>query len=100
MPEPESFSQVLQSGYTLSYDKASKTWALNQVTPTSGLSSLWASLTRIKPTDDIKLPLWFQNPVQIPCTDFLTTIQDMDLSMDMKSKITEICINKTDNTGN
>ena len=30
---------------------------------------------------------------------FLTTIQEMNLSMDMKSKITEICVNKTDNTG-
>jgi|TARA_R110001599_G_scaffold212260_1_gene409870 hypothetical protein len=96
MPEPESFSQVLQSGYTLSYDKASKTWALNQVTPTSGLSSLWASLTG-QPTDKIT-PLVSKSGSN-SMHRFLTTIQDMDLSMDMKSKITEICINKTDNTG-
>ena len=30
---------------------------------------------------------------------FLTTIQEMDLPMGMKSKISEVCINKTDNTG-
>ena len=30
---------------------------------------------------------------------FLTTIQEMDLPMELKTAITEICVNKTDNTG-
>ena len=96
MPDPESFTQDIGSGYTVSYDKASMTWALNRVTPMSGVSSWWATLTN-QSTDDIKSLVSKSGPNAMH--RFLTTIQDMDLSMDLKTKITEICINKTDNTG-
>jgi len=76
-PNPDSFSQEVSNGYSVSYDQGSKTWALNKVTAVEGLAGFWATITN-KPT---------------------TTIQEMDLSMDLKSKITEICVNKTDNTG-
>ena len=95
-PDPDSFSQEIGSGYTVSYEQSSKTWALNRMTAVNGLAGFWASLTN-KPTEKATPLVWKSGPNSMH--RFLTTIQEMDLSMDMKSKITEICVNKTDNTG-
>ena len=95
-PNPDSFSQEIGDGYTVSYDQSSKTWALNKMTAVNGLAGFWATLTN-QPTEKAS-PLVFKSGPN-SMHRFLTTIQEMDLSMDLKSKITEICVNKTDNTG-
>ena len=95
-PDPDSFSQEVGDGYTVSYEQGSKTWALNKMTTVEGLAGFWASLTN-KPRQKA-IPLVSKSGPN-SMHRFLTTIQEMDLSMDMKSKITEICVNKTDNTG-
>ena len=95
-PNPPSFTQEVGEGYTLSYDQSSKTWALNKLTVKDGLSGFWAKLTGGEET--IPSPLISKSGPN-SMHRFLTTVQEMDLSMTMKSKITDICINKTDNTG-
>jgi hypothetical protein len=95
-PNPESFTQEIESGYSVSYDKSSKTWALNKMSVKNGLGGFWARLTggeEVVPT-----PLVSKSGPN-SMHRFLTTIQEMDLPMGMKSKISEVCINKTDNTG-
>jgi len=95
-PNPDSFSQEVSNGYSVSYDQGSKTWALNKVTAVEGLAGFWATITN-KPTQKATPLVSKSGPNSMH--RFLTTIQEMDLSMDLKSKITEICVNKTDNTG-
>ena len=95
-PNPTSFTQEIDGGYSVSYDQASKTWALNKMNPVNGVAGWWASLTS-QPTEKATPLVSKSGPNSMH--RFLTTIQEMDLSMDMKSKITEICVNKTDNTG-
>ncbi len=98
LPNPDSFNQEIGGGYSVSYDQSSKTWALNKMESVGGLTGWWTSLTNGgKPRDKI-VPLVSKSGAN-SMHRFLTTIQEMDLSMDMKSKITEICVNKTDNTG-
>lgn len=93
---PDSFSQEIGNGYTVSYEQGSKTWALNKMTAVNGLEGFWATITN-KPRE--KAVALVSKSGSNSMHRFLTTIQEMDLSMDMKSKITEICVNKTDNTG-
>ena len=95
-PNPDSFSQEVGDGYTVSYEQGSKTWALNKMTAVNGLAGFWASITN-QPREKAIALVSKSGPNSMH--RFLTTIQEMDLSMDMKSKITEICVNKTDNTG-
>ena len=95
-PDPDSFSQEVGDGYTVSYEQGSKTWALNKMAAVNGLEGFWATITN-KPRERA-IPLVSKSGPN-SMHRFLTTIQEMDLSMDMKSKITEICVNKTDNTG-
>jgi len=95
-PNPESFNQEIDGGYSVSYDQASKTWALNKMTPVNGVAGWWASLTS-QPTEKATPLVSKSGPNSMH--RFLTTIQEMNLSMDLKSQITEICVNKTDNTG-
>jgi hypothetical protein len=97
-PNPDSFNQEIGNGYSVSYDQSSKTWALNKMESVGGFTGWWTSLTNNgKPRDKIVPLVSKSGPNSMH--RFLTTIQEMDLSMDMKSKISEICVNKTDNTG-
>jgi len=96
LPNPESFSQEVGEGYTVSYDQSSQTWALNKVSVKNGLNGFWARLTNGNQTESV--PLVSKSGAN-SMHRFLTTIQEMDLPMGMKSKISEVCINKTDNTG-
>ena len=98
LPNPDSFTQEIGGGYSVSYDQPSKTWALNKVESVGGLQGWWSSLTNGGKPKDKLVPLVSKSGAN-SMHRFLTTIQEMDLSMDMKSKITEICVNKTDNTG-
>jgi len=85
-PNPESFTQEIESGYSVSYDKSSKTWALNKMSVKNGLGGFWARLTggeEVVPT-----PLVSKSGPN-SMHRFLTTIQEMDLPMGMKSKISE-----------
>ncbi len=95
-PNPDSFNQEIGGGYSVSYDQSSQTWALNKMVTKNGLGGLWARITG--EAQDEPKPLVSKSGAN-SMHRFLTTIQEMDLSMDMKSKITEICVNKTDNTG-
>ncbi len=95
-PNPSSFTEELGNGYALSYDQSSKTWALNKMSVKNGLSGMWARLTGSDETEATPL---ISKAGANSMHRFLTTIQQMDLPMDMKTKITEICVNKTDNTG-
>lgn len=95
-PNPASFSQSLGSGYSISYDQSSQTWALNRMTIKSGLSGFWSRLTGSDDTDAV--PLVSKGGAN-SMHRFLTTIQEMNLPMDLKTKITDVCVNKTDNTG-
>jgi hypothetical protein len=97
-PNPDSFNQEIDGGYSVSYDQSSKTWALNKVESVGGLAGWWSSLTNNGKPREKLVPLVSKSGSN-SMHRFLTTIQEMDLSMDMKSKITEICVNKTDNTG-
>ena len=98
LPNPDSFTQEIGGGYTVSYDQPSKTWSLNKTESVGGLQGWWSSLTNGgKPQDKITPLVSKSGPNSMH--RFLTTIQEMDLSMAMKSQITEICVNKTDNTG-
>ena len=96
LPNPDSFTQEVGNGYSVSYDQSSQTWALNKMVQKNGLNGLWARITGS--SNDEPKPLVSKSGAN-SMHRFLTTIQEMDLSMDMKSKITEICVNKTDNTG-
>jgi len=96
LPNPDSFTQEVGNGYSVSYDQSSQTWALNKMVQKNGLNGLWARITGS--SNDEPKPLVSKSGAN-SMHRFLTTIQEMDLSMDMKSQITEICVNKTDNTG-
>ena len=98
LPNPDSFTQEIGGGYSVSYDQPSKTWALNKIESVGGLQGWWSSLTNGGKPKDKLVPLVSKSGAN-SMHRFLTTIQEMDLSMDMKSQITEICVNKTDNTG-
>ena len=98
LPNPESFNQEIEGGYSVSYDQSSKTWALNKMETVEGLIGWLSSLTNGGNPKEKIVPLVSKSGSN-SMHRFLTTIQEMDLSMDMKSKITEICVNKTDNTG-
>ena len=95
-PNPTSFSQTVGSGYSVSYDQSSQTWALNRMTVKSGLSGLWSRLTG---SDDSEATPLVSKAGANSMHRFLTTIQEMNLPMELKTQITEICVNKTDNTG-
>jgi hypothetical protein len=95
---PDSFNQEIGDGYSVSYDQSSKTWALNKMQTVGGIAGWWASLTNGGEPQSKVVPLVSKSGPN-SMHRFLTTIQEMDLSMDMKSKISEVCINKTDNTG-
>jgi len=97
-PNPESFNQEIDGGYSVSYDKSSQTWALNKTESVGGLSGWWSSLTNGGKPKDKLVPLVSKSGPN-SMHRFLTTIQEMNLSMDVKTQITEICVNKTDNTG-
>tara|TARA_Y100000992_G_scaffold235763_1_gene166599 strand:- start:932 stop:1663 length:732 start_codon:yes stop_codon:yes gene_type:complete len=96
LPNPDSFTQEVGNGYSVSYDQSSQTWALNKMVQKNGLNGIWARITGS--SNDEPKPLVSKSGAN-SMHRFLTTIQEMDLSMDMKSQITEICVNKTDNTG-
>ena len=98
LPNPDSFNQEIGEGYSVSYDQSSKTWALNKMESVGGITGWWASITNNGKAKDKLVPLVSKSGPN-SMHRFLTTIQEMNLSMDMKSKITEICVNKTDNTG-
>ncbi len=98
IPNPDSFNQEIGDGYSVSYDQSSKTWALNKMESIGGFTGWWSSLTNNGKPRDKLVPLVSKSGAN-SMHRFLTTIQEMDLSMDMKSKITEVCVNKTDNTG-
>jgi hypothetical protein len=95
-PNPASFSQTLGSGYSVSYDQSSQTWALNRMTVKNGLSGFWSRLTGSGDTEATPL---VSKAGANSMHRFLTTIQEMNLPMELKTQITEICVNKTDNTG-
>ena len=95
-PNPASFSEELGNGYSLSYDQSSKTWALNKMSAKNGLSGFWARLTG--GDEAVATPMISKSGAN-SMHRFLTTIQEMDLPMEIKTKITEICVNRTDNTG-
>lgn len=95
-PNPASFSEELGNGYSLSYDQSSKTWALNKMSAKNGLSGFWARLTG--GDKSVATPMISKSGAN-SMHRFLTTIQEMDLPMEIKTKITEICVNRTDNTG-
>jgi len=95
-PNPASFSEELGNGYSLSYDQSSQTWALNKMSIKNGLGGFWAKLTGGDET--VATPMISKSGAN-SLHRFLTTIQEMDLPMELKTGITEICVNKTDNTG-
>tara|TARA_B100000902_G_scaffold84593_1_gene89091 strand:- start:4529 stop:5257 length:729 start_codon:yes stop_codon:yes gene_type:complete len=95
-PNPDSFTQEVGNDYTVSYDQASQTWSLNKMSVKSGLGGFWAKLTGGEET--VPTPLVSKSGAN-SMHRFLTTIQEMDLPKGMKSTISEICVNKTDNTG-
>ena len=95
-PNPESFNQEIGNGYSVSYDQSSKTWALNKMSVKSGLSSMWAKLTGGE--ESVAKPLVSKSGAN-SMHRFLTTIQEMSLPIEVKTSITDICVNKTDNTG-
>jgi len=95
-PNPASFSQTLGSGYSISYDQSSQAWALNRMTVKGGLSGFWSRLTG---SDDTEATPLVSKAGANSMHRFLTTIQEMNLPMELKTQITEICVNKTDNTG-
>jgi len=95
-PNPASFSEELGNGYSLSYDQSSKTWALNKMSAKNGLSGFWARLTG--GDESVATPMISKSGAN-SMHRFLTTIQEMDLPMEIKTTITEICVNRTDNTG-
>ena len=95
-PNPASFSEELGNGYSLSYDQSSKTWALNKMSAKNGLGGFWARLTG--GDESVATPMISKSGAN-SMHRFLTTIQEMDLPMEIKTKITEICVNRTDNTG-
>ena len=95
-PNPASFSEELGNGYSLSYDQSSKTWALNKMSAKNGLGGFWARLTG--GDEAVATPMISKSGAN-SMHRFLTTIQEMDLPMEIKTKITEICVNRTDNTG-
>ena len=96
LPNPDSFTQEVGDGYTVSYDQASQTWSLNKMSVKNGLGGFWARLTGGE--ENVPTPLVSKSGAN-SMHRFLTTIQEMDLPTGMKSKISEICVNKTDNTG-
>ena len=93
---PDSFSESIGGGYTVSFESGSETWALNKMTARTGLGGFWASITN-KPRETAVALVSKSGANSMH--RFLTTIEEMDLSLDMKSKIAEIVVNKTDNTG-
>jgi hypothetical protein len=93
---PDSFSEPIGGGYTVSFDSAAQTWALNKMTARTGLSGFWSSLMN-KPRET-PVPLMSKSGAN-SMHRFLTTIEEMDLPMELKSKIAEIVVGKTDNTG-
>ena len=95
-PNPPSFSEELGGGYSVSYDQSSQTWALNKMTVKNGLNGFFSRLTGNGDTEAV--PLVSKSGAN-SMHRFLTTIQEMDLPMELKTSITEICVNKTDNTG-
>jgi len=95
-PNPASFSEELGNGYSLSYDQSSKTWALNKMSVKNGLGGFWAKLTG--GDENVATPMISKSGAN-SMHRFLTTIQEMDLPMEIKTKITEISVNRTDNTG-
>ena len=62
----------------------------------NGLSGFWARLTG--GDEAVATPMISKSGAN-SMHRFLTTIQEMDLPMEIKTKITEICVNRTDNTG-
>jgi len=95
-PNPASFSEELGNGYSLSYDQSSQTWALNKMSVKNGLGGFWAKLTG--GDESVATPMISKSGAN-SMHRFLTTIQEMDLPIEVKTKITEICVNRTDNTG-
>jgi len=95
-PNPASFSEELGNGYSLSYDQSSKTWALNKMSVKNGLGGFWAKLTG--GDENVATPMISKSGAN-SMHRFLTTIQEMDLPIEIKTKITEISVNRTDNTG-
>jgi len=93
---PDSFSESIGGGYTVSFESGSRTWALNKLTPRLGFGRLWATLLN-KPREKA-VPLMSKSGAN-SMHRFLTTIEEMDLPMELKSKIAEIVVGKTDNTG-
>ena len=71
---------------------------MNKTESVGGLSGWWSSLTNGGKPKDKLVPLVSKSGPN-SMHRFLTTIQEMNLSMDVKTQITEICVNKTDNTG-
>tara|TARA_Y100000004_G_C8839900_1_gene380017 strand:- start:143 stop:871 length:729 start_codon:yes stop_codon:yes gene_type:complete len=95
-PNPASFSEELGNGYSVSYDQSSQTWSLNKMTVKNGISGFFSRLTGNGDTEAVPL---VSKAGANSMHRFLTTIQEMDLPMELKTAITEICVNKTDNTG-
>ena len=95
-PNPASFTEELGGGYSVSYDQSSQTWALNKMSVKNGISGFWAKLTG--GDEAVATPLVSKAGAN-SMHRFLTTIQEMDLPMEIKTTITEICVNRTDNTG-
>tara|TARA_R100000664_G_C2757070_1_gene145112 strand:+ start:3541 stop:4269 length:729 start_codon:yes stop_codon:yes gene_type:complete len=95
-PNPASFSEELGNGYSVSYDQSSQTWSLNKMSVKNGISGFFSRLTGNGDTEAVPL---VSKAGANSMHRFLTTIQEMDLPLELKTAITEICVNKTDNTG-
>ena len=81
LPNPDSFNQEIGEGYSVSYDQSSKTWALNKMESVGGITGWWASITNNGKAKDKLVPLVSKSGPN-SMHRFLTTIQEMNLSMD------------------
>ncbi len=97
-PESKAIASFNQSvgDYSISYDTSSQTWTLNKLTSMNGLKSFWSNLMGKSNKESQVL---FSKSGANSTNRFLTTIEESKMSAKEKSKLVQVVVGKTDNTG-
>lgn len=91
----DSFTQSI-GDYSISYDSASQTWTLNKLTASGAIKTFWSNLMGKSNKDSQQL---FSKSGANSTNRFLTTIEESKMSQSEKSKLVQVVVGKTDNTG-
>jgi len=91
-----SFTESLGNNYVISYDSSNDSWSLSKMTPAGGLKGIWGKITGNGEMTPIPL---ITKAGANSLHRFLTTVEQTDLSDNLKASIVQVSLKNTDNTG-